>query len=65
MNKVVSWKGWKTWKTKKQINSKNIFCFIKFKFQTELFSVKTLPFESNPSSNTLKHIHVIKMQYYL
>ena len=59
MNEIVSWKTWKTWKTFLQINSKNIFCFIKFKFQTELFSVKTLPFMSNPSANTLKHIHVI------
>ena len=59
MNKVVSWKTWKTWKTFLQINSKKIFGFIKIKFQTELFSVKTLPFKSNPFANTLKHIHVI------
>ena len=59
MNEIVSWKTWKTWKTFLQINSKNIFCFIKIIVQTELFSVKTLPFKSNPSANTLKHIHVI------
>jgi len=59
MNEIVSWKTWKGWKGFLQINSKKIFCFIKFKFQNELFSVKTLPFKSNPSANTLKHIHVI------
>ena len=65
MNEIVSWKTWKGWKGFLQINSKKIFCFIKFKFQNELFSVKTLPFKSNPSANSFQHIHVIKMQYYL
>ena len=65
MNEIVSWKTWKGWKGSNHFNSKNIFCFIKVKFQTELFSVKTLPFKSNPSANTFQHIHIIKMHYYL
>ena len=53
MNKVISWKGWKTWKTFLQINSKNIFVFIKIIFQNELFSSSTLP--SRPTDNLIHY----------
>ena len=51
MNKIMSWKTWKGWKVFLQINSKKIFCFIKSKFQNDLFLAGTLP--SRPTDNLI------------